>query len=105
MEFDDEGEDRPVRPKRRQPSNYDEDDQDDDRPVRRRRAPYASGGLSAGAYWGISKWVALGVGMVLALIAFGVSAIHAAVLSGLACFLGIAARIFQAEEHRAAKRE
>jgi hypothetical protein len=59
----------------------------------------------AGVLWAIPKWGALGVGCVLALVALGQNAIQAAALSGLACFLGIASRIFQAEQHRATGRE
>lgn len=111
MGHDDEEEDRPVRPRRGVPPPRDDDDREDDSPARPRRGdrwsgryPHSDRGSSAQALWGIPKWGALGVGCVLALVALGANAIQAAALSGLACFLGIAARIFQAEEHRTADR-
>ena len=53
------------------------------------------------AVWGFAKWATLAVGLVFALVAvFKATIVEAAPLAGLACFLGIVARIFQAEEHR-----
>jgi hypothetical protein len=48
----------------------------------------------------VFKWVALGIGGLLAFLAFFLSTVEAAAVAGLACFFGILARIFQAEEHR-----
>jgi hypothetical protein len=63
-------------------------------------APTRPDAPSARALLGFAKCACLGFGVVLALFAVAANAIQAAALAGLACFLGITARIFQAEEHR-----
>lgn len=51
--------------------------------------------------WAVLAWAALGAGAMLALAAVGArNAVAAAPVAGLACFCGIAARVFQAEAHR-----
>ena len=69
-------------------------DLDDDKPLPHRK-PHL------GDLWSIVKWVLLAVGFLLAVVALFVgNAIQLAALAGLACFLGIASRIAQAEQHR-----
>ena len=54
----------------------------------------------AGDMFGVAKWLLLGLGATLACAALAVSAVQAGAIAGLACFLGIAARVMQAEQHR-----
>jgi hypothetical protein len=56
--------------------------------------------VGKGAFVGLVKWAALAVGAVLAVVALTAPAVQAGALAGLACFLGIVARVVQAEEHR-----
>ena len=51
--------------------------------------------------WMILKWSALGLGGLLALIATVIESGHAPALAVFGLFFAIAARIMQAEEHRA----
>lgn len=72
------------------------------RPVRRReREPAQS---PAVVVWMVAKWGAFGLGCVLGLVAVFIDAIHSGGTAGLACFCAIAARLAQAEEHRAASK-
>lgn len=71
------------------------DDEHDDDPDDYRPGPPVFNRLS-----GVVKWGCVGVGGILAVTALKVPAIHAGAVAGLACFLGIVARIAQAEEHR-----
>lgn len=75
-------------------------DDEDEPPRRRRDTPPPPPGAVAAGFLGVAKWLLLGLGAVLAAVAFTQNAAQAAALSGLACFLGIAARVVQAEEHR-----
>jgi len=52
------------------------------------------------APWGLLKWVSVGVGAALILIAMNQLLIHSPAYSAVACFCAILGRIFQAEEHR-----
>lgn len=80
----------------------DDDDEDEDRDARRpARQPQPPGRPPhAGDMYGVAKWLLLGLGATLACAALAVSAVQAGAIAGLACFLGIAARVAQAEQHR-----
>lgn len=78
---------------------------DADRPRKRRRPveperesppPH----LVAANAFGVVKWVSLGVGVLLIVVALSQAAPWAAAFAGMACFAGIVARVFQAEEHQ-----
>jgi hypothetical protein len=56
-------------------------------------------GAVAAGFCGLAKWLLLGAGTAIVAAALVQSAPWAAALAGVACFAGIAARIFQAEEH------
>lgn len=64
------------------------------RPTAPRRPPHAGDALA------VVKWLLLGLGGALAFAALTASAVQAGAIAGLACFLGIAARVVQAEQHR-----
>jgi hypothetical protein len=105
MSRDEDREDRPVRSRPRGSSPEDDPDEDERSPARHRRTRRRDDDereeSNAGVGLAVLKWGALAVGCLLAVVALEKNAVQAAALSGLACFLGIASRIFQAEQHRA----
>lgn len=54
---------------------------------------------SARAVYGVLKWVCVGAGAVLALVALKAPGTVAATLAGLACFAGVLGRVLQVEQH------
>jgi hypothetical protein len=52
----------------------------------------------------LAQWLLLGVGAMVIIAALNQSAPWAAALSGVACFIAIAARIIQAEGHQLRRR-
>lgn len=69
-------------------------DWDDDRPRRRRRYDDDTPGVSA---CGVLGWVVLGLGLLCVLAGFAADTVlHATYATAVACWLGIAGRMFQA---------
>lgn len=79
-------------------------DLDDDEPRPKKKRPPAElpsipAHLVTAGFFGVAKWLLLGLGALFVVVALNQAAPWAAAFSGIACFVAIAARIAQAEEH------
>lgn len=83
---------------RRKPVEDDREDDFDDEPM---IGPAINWPVVSVVLWAVAKWGAIAIGGLLVCVAFSATAVQGAAIAGIACFFGILARIFQAEEHRA----
>lgn len=79
-------------PRRRRPRPLPAEDIEDDEPNSPKEGPES--------LWMILKYVAFGVGMLMAFQAAQAPAVQAGAWAGLACFCAVGARLAQAEQHR-----
>jgi hypothetical protein len=87
------------------PLDDDDEDRDDRKSAPRKPFPKPHPALVAAGFLAVLKWLLLAVGALFVFAPFFVSSSNGARLAsyglaGMGCFLGIAARMVQAEEHR-----